>query len=522
MKLKNVFTGALAAAVLLSCVACGSPGTGGNSGNNSVQSSGSSSGAEKKDSVVIAVSAEISTLDPHNASGTVTATMFYNMFDCLTRTNAAGEVECLLAESYQNLDDTTWQFKLRQGVTFTNGEQFNADTVKFSVERILNEDYGSALLGDFADLSAVEIVDEYTVNIITKEAFPSLPLRLSYLAMVPAQYITEHGDEYFAANPVGTGAYQMVSYDEGSQLTLRANPNYFLGVPEIKEVTFKIIKEESTRVMAVQSNEVDIAMSIPVSQVGTIEAAKGYSIVAGPANRTMFLGMNTITNPALANREVRQAICYAIDMDTIINTILGGYAGTTAALSLPEWSGYDSSIEPYGYDPDLAKQLLAQAGYDSGLELEVAVVDGEYPCFAQVAEAIAGQLQSVGVNAVVSYYERSVMRGAVRDNTVPGLYIMGLGGPYAENNQTLRIICGSGERFSTWENPEFDALRAQAGSDFDEASRNATWSRIQQLIKDEAPVYSLYQLYGIYAISDALDWTPRLDEVILVKDISAR
>lgn len=525
MKLKKLLAVFLAGTLILSCTACGnSNDSNQNQGQNSSTSNSDSQGNDAsdstKDSITIAVSDNITTLDPQNASGTVTATVFYNMFDALTRTDANGKVECLLAESYENLDDTTWQFKLRQGVTFTNGEAFNADTVKFSVERILDEAYASALIGDFAEIESVEIVDEYTVNIITKEAFPSLPLRISYLAMVPAQYITENGDDYFAANPVGTGAYKLVSYEEGSQMVLEANEDYFLGAPAIKNVTFKIIKEESTRVMAVQSNEVDIAMNIPVSQVETINATDGYHIVSGPANRTIFLGMNTIGNVALSNKSVRQAICHAIDMDTIIDAVLGGYAGRLAALSLPEWDGYDSSIEPYSYDPELAKEMLADAGYADSFDLELAVVSGEYPNFSEIAEAIAGQLQSVGINAVVSYYEKSVLRAEVKEHTIPGLYLMGMGGPYAENNQTLRIICGAGERYSTWSNETFETLRAQASSDFNAETRNEIWSQIQQLIKDEAPVCSLYQLYGIYAISNSLDWTPRLDEVILLKDIA--
>ena len=163
---KRLLAGLLASIMILSCTACGSGGSG--SGEQ-----GSSDGATVNDSTVtIAVSSDITTLDPQNALGTVTATMFFNMFDSLTRTNSAGEVECLLAESYENLDDTTWQFKLRQGVTFTNGEAFNADTVKFSVERITSEDYGSSLMSDFSDIDSVEVVDEYTVNIITKTPLP--------------------------------------------------------------------------------------------------------------------------------------------------------------------------------------------------------------------------------------------------------------------------------------------------------------------------------------------------------------
>ena len=528
MKKRNrILAGILAALLTFSLAGCGGQGTAGNTAGTAGTAEDASQVQEENngttanaDGITIAVSSDITTLDPQNASGTVTATVFFNMFDCLTRMDAEGNVECLLAESYENLDDTTWQFKLRQGVTFTNGEVFNADTVKYSVERILDENYGSSVMADFADIDGVEVVDDYTVNIITKTPFPSLPLRLTYLAMVPKDYITENGDDYFAANPVGTGAYKLDSYEEGNQLVLTANEDYFMGAPEVKKVTFKIIKEESTRVMAVQAGEVDIAMSIPVSQIGAIDATEGYSIIAGPADRTMFLGMNTIGNEALSKKEVRQAICYAIDMDTIISVILGGYADKTAALSLPQWSGYDASVTPYEYDPEKAKQMLADAGYASGLSLEIAVVNGEYPCFSEIAEAIAGQLQSVGIDAYVNYYEKSVLRGAVKDNSIPALYLMGLGGPYAENNQTLRIICGTGERYSTWSNEKFDTLRAEAGSEFDETKRNELWSQIQSLIKEEAPVASLYQLYGVYAVRDNLDWTPALNEVIQVNEIS--
>lgn len=518
-KCKKILTGVLIAVMMCTMIGCGADSK--NASNSTNAMNGTEGASEESDSsVTIAVSSDITTLDPQNASGTVTATVFFNMFDCLTRTDSNGDVQCLLAESYENIDETTWQFKLRKDVSFTNGELFNAETVKFSVERILNEEYASSVMTDFADIESVEIVDDYTVNIITKSAFPSLPLRLTYLAMVPKQYIEENGNEYFAKNPVGTGAYKLVSWEEGSQLVLTANDDYFLGAPEVKNVTLKIIKEESTRVMAVQSKEVDVAMSIPVSQVEIVDAEEGYSIVAGPANRTMFLGMNTINNEALANKKVRQAICYAIDMDTIISSVLGGYANTIAALSLPQWSGYDASITAYEYDLEKAKNLLADAGYESGLSLEIAVVAGEYPCFAEIAEAIAGQLQSAGIDAYVTYYEKAVLRGAVKDKSIPACYIMGLGGPYAENNQTLRIICGSGERYSTWENNEFDSLRAQAGSEFDETVRNGIWSQIQQLIKEEAPVYSLYQLHGIYAVSDKLSWVPRLDEVMLIREMS--
>lgn len=473
-----------------------------------------------KDTVTIALSADISSLDMHKALGTQTSSICFNIFDGLTRVDADGKLHTLLAESYKPVNDTTWEFKLKKNVKFTNGEPFNANVVKFNIERMLDKEYGSPLRGDFSDIVGADVIDDYTVNIRTKEAFPSLPLRISYLGMVPPEYIKKVGDKEFAEKPIGTGAYKLKEWKKGSSIVLEANEEYFNGKAKIKNVNFRIIPEESTRVMALQSGEVDLATSIPSSQTDIIKNSQNNVVVAGPANRTMYLGMNMLENPALKNIKVRQAINYAIDKDLIIKTILGGYAGKTEALSLPQWDGFDAAVKGYGYDKEKAKALLAEAGYGTGLTMEIAVTPGEYPSFKEVADVIANMLKEVGIDASVKTYEKALLRTEVSKHTINSLYLLGFGGAYAENNQTLRIILGSGERYSCYSNPQWDELRAAAGSSMNADESKLLWSNVQKLIVEDAPVVSLYQLYGIYGMNKNLQWKSRLDENVIANEMS--
>lgn len=203
-------------------------------------SSSKTENTEKKDTVTIALSADVSSLDMHKALGTQTSSVCFNIFDGLTRIDADGKLLPLLAESYKPINDTTWQFKLRKNVKFTNGENFNANVVKFNIERMLNKDYGSALRGDFRDIVGADVVDEYTVNVKTKAAFPSLPLRISYLGMVPPEYIKKVGDKEFAAKPIGTGAYKLKDWKRGNSILLEANDGYFMGKANIKQLTSRL------------------------------------------------------------------------------------------------------------------------------------------------------------------------------------------------------------------------------------------------------------------------------------------
>lgn len=472
--------------------------------------------------LVIALNADISTLDICEGMGSSTATACLNIFDTLTRTSSDGTIAPWLAESFQAISDNTWQFKLRKGIKFTNGEPFNATSVKYSFDRQVNPEYAFSLAGDYENIAEVQIIDEYTVNFITKEPFPMLPVWLTYLGMLPPKYTEEVGVEKFAKAPIGTGPYIFSEWVRDSHLTLIANDNYFKGKPAFAKLTFKIVPEDSTRILALQAGEADIAVLVPPSQVEQINATDGISVVSGPTSRPIYLGMNNIHEGPLNDVRIRQAICYALDVPSIIKNVLLGYGQQISAFSLPCWAGYDASIEPYKQDLGKVRELLNASGYPEGkgLKFNLAVVDGEYPAIKEVAQAIAGQLSEAGIETSVVTMDKNTFRSKLKDKSIDSLYITGFGGMTSCNPNITGLVLSAGQRYCCYNDQVITQMIQSGTIEMNNDKFNQIWSSIQHKIKDDAPIASLYQLYGIYGVSDRIKWTPRLDEAIIATDIT--
>lgn len=466
--------------------------------------------------ITFAEGADVSTLDPYNAVGTTTAQIIFHIFNALTRTDAEGNVEGDLAESYQALDDTTWEVVLKKGIKFQNGEDFNADAVKFSIERMLNQEKKFSITADFSFIKEVQVIDEYKVNIITHEPYPGFPLRMFYLAMVPPQYIQEKGDEYFAKNPIGTGAFKFKEWVKDDRLVLTANENYFGGAPAIDEVIFKSIPEDASRIAALEAGEIDIMSGVPTSQAARLRENKNIEVVAWPTTRGVYVGLNTLNDELLKNKKFRQALNYAVDADSIVANILDGNGKVTATNLVSQYFGFAEDVQPYPYDPEKAKQLLQEAGYNNE-PLIFAVAPGSYMNAKEVAEAIAGQLKQVGVQVNVVDKENSLFRNDIMTGKIEPLYLNGIGGPYASSELIARIGYGTGQRYSTYANSEFDALRDKASVTMDVHESLKLWKQLQEMMIEEAPNIYLYQQYKIYAFNKNVgNWSPRLDEMILL------
>ncbi|HEY0117650.1 MAG TPA: ABC transporter substrate-binding protein [Cellulomonas sp.] len=472
-------------------------------------------GSDGPTTVTFAQGDSVSNLDPYAGGNTTTATLLFHLFDALTSTDDEGVVHGELAESYEAVDDTTWELKLRQGVVFHDGEPFDADAVEYSIDRLLDPEKAFTNAADFQFISDVEVVDEYTVRIHTDAPFAGFPLRMIYLPMVPPDYIEEHGDEYFNEHPVGTGPFSFVEWVKDDRIVLQANEDYWGGAPEIDELIYRTIPDPASRIAALQAGEVDLISSVPTSQLASLGQLDGIETVASPTTRAMYVGMNINRDAIAQDKDFRQALNYAVDVDTIIDTVLQGNGTRLATLVTPELFGYDDSIEPYPYDPDQAEKLLAESAY-AGEEIRLSVSPGSFVNGKEVAEAIAGYLRDVGVDVVVQDVENTVMSSSLKDGSVSTLYFHGVGGPYASAELTSRIRFGTGQRSSAYSNPELDALIAAGAQELDEAAAEQIWSQMQELEKEEAPAIWLYQQYGTYAYSsDLVDWKPRLDELIL-------
>ena len=514
--MKKALSLALALALCMGLFSgCGTE-TGSNSTSQPAQSSG-----ETVKTVTWASTSDITGLDPRNGNSTITASILASLYSTLVKTDPQGQIVCDAAESYEQVDDTTWHFTLRQDVYFTNGTQMTADDVAYTINSLRDSEKHYALSGDFSFMQ-VEVLGDFEFNIITDYAFPSLPLRLNYIKIVPSAYVEEVGDEGFAAAPIGSGPFKFVSWEKDQKVVLEKNPDYYGEVPQIDQLVFRVIPEAADRVAALQAGEVDIICKIPTTQAEYLESLDGISVVGQPSTRVVWLQFNLVGGPTpLDDVRVRQAINYAVDRDALIAGVLDGYAVKVASISTPEYEGYDPNVQGYTYDVEKAKQLMADAGYADGFDIECSVSPGLLNS-TDVVQAIASQLAQIGINVTIKQEDSATQRDEIGAGTVAPLFLQGLGGPYCDINLIASIGFTEGARYCTWVSPEFMDLASQAASEMDAEKRVALYSQMQQMMVDEAPALWLYQQDTLYAYNSkkVQNWTARTDEVVLMDGVS--
>jgi peptide/nickel transport system substrate-binding protein len=465
--------------------------------------------------IVIAQGGDPSTLDPHMHAENFTFAVVHNVFDHLVRRFVKdGQLahEPGLATSWTAVNPTTWEFKLRPGVKFHNGEDFNAEAVKFSIERVLNPEQKARWRWAFADIERVEVVDPLTVRIVTKVPFPTLITNLAFcMPIVPPKYVREKGDTHVATNPVGTGPFKLVRWRKDDALVLEANEGYWRGAPRIKTLVFRPIPDESTRVAALSAGEVDIARGVPPSLVKQIADNPRTRISRVPSALNIHVILDTLKEGPLRDRRVRQAINYGVDKEGIIKSILEGNGGAVGGPLTPVMFGFAPDVKPYPYDPERAKRLLAEAGFAQGISLTLNSPNGRYLKDKEVNEAIAGQLSRIGIRTQVAVHEWGTYVSKWPDGLVP-MYMIGWAGTWDADGIMFPLL-RTGQRFSRWSHPDFDALIDKARRTLDQGERVKLYRQATQLAHDEAPWLFLFHGMDIYGVSRAVaDWEPTSDE----------
>ncbi|MNW34776.1 Heme-binding protein A precursor [compost metagenome] len=469
--------------------------------------------------ITVARAFDVNGLDPGFL--TENAQVVDNIFDTLVKRDENEELVPGLATSWSQVDDTTWEFKLREGVKFTNGEPFNAEAVKYSIDRVLKPENNAPTASYISTIQEVKVIDDLTVHVITKKVDPLIPTRFNRYPteIVPPKYTEEVGQEAFAQKPVGTGPYTFVSWDKGSQVVLEANSEYWGGEPAVKKVTFRSIPEASTRVSALLNGEVDIITAVSPENRNLIESSSAAKLsVVERAGNTVYVGFKTDKEP-FNNPKVRQALNYAIDVNAIVDNVLQGAAVQTNSLIGPKDFGYAGETEGYGYDPEKAKQLLAEAGYPNGFSTTLDTVSW-YIKNTDVAQVIAEQLKAIGVNVKVNNVESSVYRTLVPSNKQSDMYVLGWSSTNTlDADAAIYAILRSGESYSTYNNEEVDAKLDEARSTSDQERRKALYKEIQEIVLQDAPRIFLYQENQYYGVSNELNWNGRIDGSIPVVTI---
>ncbi len=473
---------------------------------------------EAREEIVIAQGVDATTMDPHMHAETTTTNAITNMYDRLLVRDHDMDLQPQLALSVEPLDDLTWEVKLREGIEFHNGEPFNAETVKFNIERIIDPENQSPQIADLNAVEKVEVIDEYTAHIITYEPYPVMAGRLN-LPMVPKDYILENGQEYFAQNPIGTGPYVFVSWTRDESIVFEANEDYWQGAPAIKKITIKPVPESSTRIAELQTGAVDLIVNVPPHQADVIDADPVTKIETVPSGRFIFISLNTQREGIMQDKKVRQALNHAVDIDTIIDTVLEGYGYKSTQPLTPLDFGYDDSIEGYEYNPEKARDLLAEAGYPDGISIELGSPSGRYVMDREVAEAVAGQLAEVGVEAELNVQEWGVYVGKVLEKEAEEAYLIGWGTALFDSDATLYPWFRTGMRFATYSDSQVDEYLDEARTVLDEEEREDLYHQALEIIMEDAPFILLYQQEDLYGLSADLQWEPRPDELIFVYDM---
>ena len=476
--------------------------------------------------MVVVIPGEPSTLDWQKACDLNTHEVCRNIFDTLLmRDHKTLAFKGSLAESWRLVNLTTWQFKLRRGVRFHNGEPFDAAAVKFSVERMLDPKFGSSHRGLISDIDHVDVVDAHTANVVTQKPFPLLPQRMSSgvcgtISMVPPKYVADVGEAGAAAKPVGTGPYKFVEWVKDDHITLEANRDYFLGRPAIDRVVFRVVPELSTRVAALVSGQADLVLYVPPDQVAKVNASGAGKIIVSHLGGLVI--MTVITNYLMPGPwedvRVRRAINYAVDMDTIIKTVLGGYADPVGMPLERGAFGFDTSIKFPGYDPAQAKALLRQAGHGSGFSMTLNVPNHRYINDVEVMQAIASMLGTVGIQANVQVTEQSVYVTKWAKRELLPAYMVAWGGGGLFDADLLFNSLASHSALSIYKNPALDAVLEQARTTIDTPKRKSLYYQAQQIVVREVPLIKAYQQATIFGVSNRLAWEPWIDGMVFLHD----
>ncbi len=481
-------------------------------------------GAAAQKPVVVIQSGEAATLDWHMHCDKNAHEPDRQIFDTLLRRNLKTlQLEGNLAESWRVLNDTTWQFKLRQGVKFHNGEPFDAAAVKFSIERVLNPKQGAPGRTSVATIDRVDIVDSHTVNVVTKTPFPLLPVRMSpghcgTVGIVPPKYIAQVGDAGFAVKPVGTGAFKFVEWVKDERLILDANRDYHLGAPAIERLIFRPVPELTTRVAALLSGQADLVSDIPPDQVGKVKASGVARIEVSTLGG--FVIMVKLTNYLMPgpwqDARVRRAINYAIDMDTIIKAVLEGNGAFLGAPLEKEAFGFNPNIKWWGYDPERAKALLREAGYPNGFDMELHAPNRRYMNDIEVVQAMASMLGKVGIKAKVTVWEQSVYTTKWRKRELLPAYLVAWGGAGIFDGDLLVNSLHSKSALAIHKNEALDKILEEAQGSNDPDKRQSLYFRAQEMIYEDAPIIKAYQQGHIFGISNRLEWSPWIDNMLFL------
>jgi peptide/nickel transport system substrate-binding protein len=493
----------------------------------------------EENTLTIGLASEATSVDPHFHNLTPNNQIANMIFDNLINQDERQRLLPGLATEWGPIDDLTWEFKLREGVTFHDGSPFTADDVVCTFERAPNVPNSPSSFALYTKGKTVEKVDDFTIHVSTEEPYPLMANDISTIAIVSDEHgcgaTTEEFNEGTAA-AAGTGPFEFVEFVPGDRIVLQRNDDYWGEMPEFERVVLRPIKSGPARVAALLSGDVDMINDVPTTDLERLREDEDINVVVGPSNRVIYLHLDQfredsphisgpdggdITNPLL-DRRVRLALSKAIHREAIRDRVMEGQSIPAGQL-LPEgFFGVSENLEPEAYDPQGAQELLAEAGYPDGFTILMHGPNDRYVNDARILEAIAQMYNRIGIDASVETMPRSVFFSRASsggpDNTPEfSLILVGWGAGSGEASSPLRslIRTGGASNRGRHSNEEIDAVIDEALTTVDDEKRQELLARATEMAMEELAIIPIHFQVNAWALKDGLDYEPRTDEYTL-------
>ena len=506
----------------------------GDTGTETNTDSGTTEEAAAGGDLIIAELSDASSLDPHGSNDVPSSNIQSNLYETLVNRDANGELVPGLAESWTQVDDLTWEFKLKQGVTFHDGEAFNADAVKASFDRLLDPEVASPRAFLFEMVTEVKVVDESTIQFVTEYPFSPLLAHLTHNGgsiispkSIEEDYAAMEADSSVKAgsvigtNPVGTGPFKFESWTPGTEIKLVKFAEY-AGTPvHIDSVTFKVVPESATRVAELQSGYAHIIGAVEPGQVANVNTFDGASVLETASSSLTYLGFNTEKEP-FNDPKVRQAISKAIDRPTLIDGIYEGFGIPAISPLAPGIFGYTEDVTSMAYNIDEAKALLAEAGYADGFKTTIWTNDN--PARQQVAIVLQEELKKLNIQAEIEVMEF----GSYLEKTAAGehdMFILGWSNPTGDADYGLYALFHSSQHGdpgnrSFYTSEKVDELLEKGRREADPTAREAIYKEALQLISDESPMAFVLHPYTLTGVSDKVSgFNVGTDSIYQLRDV---
>jgi peptide/nickel transport system substrate-binding protein len=476
-------------------------------------SSGGSSGKTVQGaSVTLTINGEPTTLDPQARDDGNLRDVANNIYDRLLDRTPDGKtlVPELATTLPKQTSPTTWDFTLRTGVKFTDGEPFDATAAAYSINRIIDAKFNSELLSSVSTIVSAKAVSATKLEVTTKAPDPILPSRMDFIAMMAPNA------KDASSKPVGTGPYELQTWDRGDHITLKANPGYWGKKPSVTTVTFNYPEESGTRLAQLLSGKTDLVTNLQPN-----DAKSAPQLIKAPGDNHSLMILNAESG-VTSDVRVRQAMNFAVNTPLLAKSIYGGFATPDSCqIMSPSWFGFNPDLKPYAYDLNKAKQLVSAAGASGKTVTMVADASGRWPADRDFAQAVAQAWRDTGLKVNLqllqfNQYLDKLFNQPARPDTILLYHDNSL----FDADRTVSTYYEHGGSGASNDITQISTLADSARSESDQTKRLDDYKQIMSIGCDQALFYFGLHVEDLYGASKRLQWTPRDDSEIHVKDMT--